>query len=261
MGLIQMADLLKVSEEAVSGAERQKKALVDAMVKTGGDIVKAVHEMQLKEVQEQNRVLENQKTWDIITEAWRKSVFDFGESVKKLLGLETRTGNDANWNIISGSYTKDTLGKLSKKNNDYEIIARDKVPIEEGHLFFPLMELPEIREDVEVDEAGNRTVKKRKFFKYLKLNRTALEKLGYPVDDPDKMFDQQSNIIDILKNNPDLNILTEDNINKGTGQGGKGHTLVFNINAATRAGIHFELDNHLDALQAMSHPSKLANNF
>ena len=44
-------------------------------------------------------------------------------------------------------------------------------------------------------------------------------------------------------------------------QGHKGTTIVFNINAATRAGIHAELDNHLDSLVQMAHPTKLANNF
>lgn len=264
-GTKQMADLLKVSEEAVSGAERQKKALVDAMVKTGGDIVKAVHEMQLKEVQEQNKVLENQKTWDIITEAWRKSVFDFQEAVNKLLGITSadtqKAISDFSWNMThqdkDGLHSRDILSKLKSSDyglEEYDLASSRRDP---NSVYFDL------DDPVRTDRSGSYP---KNFAKRLRISAKALETFGIKgdaIEELQKIMDYDSARTTLMQKDiemPETKPLL-DNTGAPTSQGGKGHTLVFNINAATRAGIHFELDNHLDALQAMSHPSKLANNF
>lgn len=268
-GTKQMAALLNVSEEAISSAEKQKKELVDQMVKTGGQIVKAVHEMQLRDVQEQNKVLENQAAWKVITDTFTKSIFDFGEAVKKLLGVDDATINTENvaWNIL-----KNDKKEYGRKD---ELAKAKYYRIEKYNTLNPRRDADALYFDLD-DEKHTEQFNGELIFsvgKRLRIDRPGLVNLGIKGD-----LTKQQAIIDDLSLKEDLfekditgGDLSEEEQKKAfkkldippSGQGGRGdgHTIIFNINAATRAGIHAELDNHLDSLAQMAHPTKLANNF
>jgi hypothetical protein len=108
------------------------------------------------------------------------------------------------------------------------------------------------------------------FFKRMKISKSGIQKLKIEGDikDIQKEIDILSEAKDpahdlrekdILKDTTDSNTVVPGMDPQSQGQ--KGHTIIFNINAATRAGIHAELDNHLDSLASMAHPTKLVSNF
>ena len=152
------------------------------MVDTGEKIAKSVHEMQKKEVESQNAVLKNQTVWDIVTKTFEKSVFDFQQAVNKMLGIQDTAAKNTNWNIISGSYKDETLAKLSKKEKDIEIVSSDRTPMSEDALFFQLLDQPEMRKLTRLSPTGREMKVDVPFYKFLKINRTGLEKMGYPMD-------------------------------------------------------------------------------
>lgn len=221
-----IAALLGVSEDAVSDAEKHKKDMVAAMVKTGESISKSVKEMQMKDVEMQNAILNDSVAWGIITNRFEKGIFDFQQAVNKLLGIDATESKNTNWNLITGDERKGVLSRLSKKDKDYEISALETPPSPDAYsLYFPLMELPEIRKETSVVD-GEKVVVEKKYYKYLRLLEGGLKKLNYPYGDKDAMMEQQLNITEIAKNalNPNHkpNTLTTDEIRKNTGQGGKG---------------------------------------
>lgn len=248
-GTQRMADLLQVSKEAVSGAEKQKQEMVAAMVKTGEKIATSVREMQLNEVKMQNAVLTDKAAWDIITATWTKSVFDFQQAVNKLLGLDVKESKDTVWNLQRdpNGYGADVLKKLGKENYELgEVGNEQQMRIlmtkmkEEGQLTIPYSRLND----------GS--------YKYVNIKDP--EKAGIMMDRVGEIeLPSERRIQAEWDYGATERPKTE--MPKGEGQGDKGHTIIFNINAASRAGIHSQIDRHLDDLELMAHPSKLASNF
>ncbi len=267
-GTKQMAALLNVSEEAISDAEKHKKDMVDTMVKTGEKIAKSVHEMQIKEVQSQNAVLENQAVWNIVTETFKKAVFDFQQAVNKILGIDEKNNraaiDDFTWNMFQndkpGNLRKQTLDKLKLTKADieeYSISAAE-------HIRDPNSLYIELDDPDRHDRDKSSKYYGHVFRKRLKISADRLKELGI-TEEPKKLQEELDKIAQ-EKHLESRELFPESPSTVVPGmhpeaQGHKGTTIVFNINAATRAGIHAELDNHLDSLVQMAHPTKLANNF
>ena len=90
-----LAELLEISKENLSGAEKHKEDLVRSMTDTGEKIASAVRQMEETTVNVQNQVLGNQESWDIITREFNQGVREFVDVINKMFEMESGfTGNE-----------------------------------------------------------------------------------------------------------------------------------------------------------------------
>ena len=263
------ADLLEVSKDAISGAEKHKRDMIEAMVKTGGDIAKSVREMQMKDVEMQNAILSDKRAWDVITATFERSIGNFQEAVNKLLGIETsnQATTDFVWNMFEndkpGDLRKKTLDRLKvgKTNIEEYSISAPEHARDPNSLYFDLDD-PD-RHDRDISSKYYRHV----FRKRLKISHEALKELGITED----LKRLQENIDELARkkdlDSEDLFPPPPDPTNNPNydpnlrAEGKKGTTVVINITAADRAEIHSRLDEALNNMETMANPSKIQTNF